>query len=86
MRPINSLELFFLTLVVIHAIQHLPHDICEARRQIRNRFEKIFGRGKSRLLDTALEALVILGTAVAVSPMAYYGLEWLAHARHSLTA
>lgn len=84
MQPTNSLELFFLSLVVLHAMQHFPHDASKARRQVRTRLEKLFPpHAKNRVGDVILEAVVVLSTLTAASPVFYYAYEWLTHWGHA---
>lgn len=70
------IEILILLLVVLHAIEHLPHDLSNGRQRVREWARRIFGEGPyphgSRV---AVAALMLMVASISISPVVYYALE-----------
>ncbi len=72
----HFLEILFLALVVLHALQHLPDDLRHAERGARKLIERIFGvSAPPPRFNSAAEFLTALATAVTFAPLLYYSFE-----------
>lgn len=72
----HALEIIFLVLVVLHALQHLPEDLRHAERVARKLIERIFGVSvPPPRFNSVAEFLTALATAVTFAPLLYYSFE-----------
>lgn len=72
----KALEMFVLVLVVVHAAQHLPKELREARRKIRHWGDRLIGEVNRPVRRRMVVAIITaLAVAVTASPVVYYGLE-----------
>jgi len=83
------MEAVILVLVVIHAAQHLPHELKQGWDSVQKMLTRYLGDGPyPNGLRLAVAVAMALVTAVSFSPLVYYGLECgvRLYAPHAATA
>ena len=73
---VHVIEILLLSFVVMHAAQHLPHDVRRTCRAVRDLLDRVMrNRPMPYGADPTLAIVMALASMTALAPSLYYSLE-----------